>query len=117
MGWLDAVATKYGCMIQGATAVALTNLDVLGYLDEIPICVEYRVLGESTAQFPVTAKLEHAEPVFEKLPGWKSDISHARTFKDLPQNAQNYVLYIEKLIGVPIKWISIGPNREQMIER
>jgi adenylosuccinate synthase len=117
MGWLDAVATKYGCMIQGATGVALTNLDVLGYLDEIPICVEYRVLGESTAQFPVTAKLEHAEPVFEKLPGWKSDISHARTFKDLPQNAQNYVLYIEKLIGVPIKWISIGPNREQMIER
>ncbi|MDF2959523.1 MAG: adenylosuccinate synthase [Paenibacillus sp.] len=117
MGWFDAVATRYGCTLQGATEVALTNLDVLGYLDEIPVCTAYRVDGEITDRFPVTAELYRAEPVMEKLPGWKTDISHARKFSDLPLNAQSYVLHVEQWNGKPVRWISIGPKREQMIER
>ncbi|MDP5277039.1 adenylosuccinate synthase [Chengkuizengella axinellae] len=117
MGWFDGVATKYGCMLQGATEIALTNLDVLGYLDEIPICTAYQVDGESTTHFPVSAKLDQAKPVFDKLPGWKEDITGVRTFKELPKHAQNYILYIEKIIDVPVKWISVGPKRDQIIER
>ncbi|WP_199616274.1 adenylosuccinate synthase [Paenibacillus alkalitolerans] len=117
MGWFDAVATRYGCIVQGATEAALTNLDVLGYLDEIPVCTAYRTDGETTTHFPVTARLEHAMPVLEKLPGWRSDISGIRKFDELPVNAQHYVLRIEKLIDVPIRWVSVGPKREQIIER
>ncbi|MCR8629818.1 adenylosuccinate synthase [Paenibacillus radicis (ex Xue et al. 2023)] len=117
MGWFDAVATGYGCMLQGTTEIALTNLDVLGYLDEIPVCTAYRIDGEITDRFPVTSELYRCEPVLELLPGWKTDISNVRQFSDLPVNAQNYVLHIEKWIGKPVRWVSIGPKREQMIER
>ncbi|TDF97478.1 adenylosuccinate synthase [Paenibacillus piri] len=117
IGWLDAVATRYGCMLQGTTEVALTNLDVLGYLDEIPVCTAYRIDGKLTDRFPVTAELYRAEPVYDRLPGWKSDISHIRSFAELPANAREYVLRLEQWIGQPIRLISIGPKREQMIER
>ncbi len=117
MGWFDAVATRYGCRVQGATEVALTNLDVLGYLDEIPLCVAYDLKGERTEAFPVSAKLDPATPVYETHPGWRSDITAIRHFEDLPTNAQRYVLRVEELIETPVKWVSIGPRRDAMIER
>jgi len=117
VGWFDAVATRYGCRAQGATEIALTVLDVSEYLDEIPICVAYEVDGEITEDFPNPVQLDRAKPLFEKLAGWKCDISDVRAFDDLPQNAQAYVLRIEKLLGVPIKWVSVGPRREAMIVR
>ena len=117
VGWFDAVATRYGCRVQSATEVALTLLDVLGYLDEIPICVAYDLDGEIVEDFPNPARLDRAKPVFDKLPGWGCDVSEVRTFRDLPPNAQTYVLRVEELIGVPIKWISVGPRREAMIVR
>lgn len=117
VGWFDAVATRYGCRIQGATEVALSLLDVLGYLDEIPICVAYEVDGEITAEFPEPARLERAKPVYERFPGWKCDISGVRAFDKLPKNAQAYVLSVEELLRVPIKWISVGPKRAAMIAR
>jgi len=117
MGWFDAVASRYGCRVQGATEVALTILDALGYLDEIPLCVAYDVDGDIVTDFPNPMMLDRAKPVFEKLPGWRCDVSKIRTFQDLPQNAQAYVLRIEELLGVPIKWISVGPEREAMIVR
>jgi len=117
MGWFDAVASRYGCAVQGATEAALTNLDVLGYLDEIPICTAYDVDGKRTEQFPVSAKLDGAKPVLESMPGWKSDISQARSFDELPEAAKQYVLRLEACIGVPIRYISVGPKREQMMER
>jgi adenylosuccinate synthase len=117
MGWFDAVATRYGCMLQGATEAALTNLDVLGFLDKIPVCSAYEIDGKTTKQFPVSARISLAKPVLEEMPGWKEDISHIRKFEELPRLAQNYVLHIERMIGVPIRWISVGPNREELIER
>lgn len=117
MGWFDAVATRYGCRIQGATAVALTLLDVLGYLDTLPICVGYEIDGAVTTNFPTTAKLERAKPVFEYLPGWRSDIRGVRSYDDLPVNAQAYLSRIEELIGVPVRWVSVGPQREALFER
>jgi adenylosuccinate synthase len=117
MGWFDAVATRYGCLVQGATEVALTNLDVLGYLEEIPICTAYRVGGEVAGRFPVTARLEQAKPVYETMAGWKTDISGARSYGELPESARNYVERVEKLIEAPIRWVSIGPRREQLIAR
>jgi adenylosuccinate synthase len=117
VGWFDAVATRYGCRVQSATEVALTLLDVLGYLEEIPICVAYDLDGETTEDFPNPARLERAKPVFDNLPGWRCDISGIRAFQDLPLNAQAYVLRVEGLIGVPIKWVSVGPRREAMIVR
>ncbi|UUZ84077.1 adenylosuccinate synthase [Paenibacillus sp. P26] len=117
MGWFDAVATRYGRRLQGATEVALTNLDVLGYLDEIPICTAYRIGSETTVQFPVSAVLDQAKPVLEGLPGWKQDISGIRSFEELPPQARAYVLRLEELIGVPVRWISVGPRREQIIDR
>lgn len=118
VGWFDAVATRYGCRVQGATEVALTNLDVLGYLDEIPVCVGYELEdGTVTEQFPVSAKLDHAKPILKSLPGWKSDISGARSFDELPEAAQQYVLFIELLIRVKIAYVSVGPKREQLITR
>ena len=115
MGWFDAVATRYGCRMQGATAVALTVLDVLGYLDEIPVCTAYEIDGEKTHRFPVPALLDRATPVLEMMPGWQRDISSVRRFSDLPTNAQNYVKQIEDWLEVPVKWVSVGPRREDII--
>ncbi|HEY33121.1 MAG TPA: adenylosuccinate synthase [Dehalococcoidia bacterium] len=117
VGWFDAVATRYGCRVQGATEVALTVLDALGYLDEIPICVAYEINGKTVSEFPNPAELEGALPVFEVLSGWREDISGARHFDDLPANAKVYVLRIEELIGVPVKFVSVGSDRQAMIVR
>jgi adenylosuccinate synthase len=117
MGWFDAIATAYGCRVQGATEVALSLLDVLGYLDEIPVCVAYEVEGERVTTFPVPALVEKARPVYELLPGWMGDISTVRRFEELPQAAQAYVHRLEELIGVPIRWISVSAHRDAMIER
>ena len=115
MGWFDCVATKYGCRLQGATDVAFTVLDALGYLDEIPVCVGYEIDGEVTTDFPVTYKLEKAKPVLKKLPGWKCDIRGIRKFEDLPENCRKYVEFIEEQIGFPITMVSNGPGREDII--
>ena len=117
MGWFDAVASKYGCRIQGTTDVAFTVLDVLGYLDEIPVCVGYEIDGEVTTEFPATTKLEKAKPVLEVLPGWNCDIRGIRNYGDLPENCRNYVEFVEKHIGFPITMISNGPGRDDIIYR
>ena len=113
VGWFDAVATRYGCRIQGATEVAFTVLDVLGYLDEIPVCIGYEIDGEVTRDFPTTAKLEKAKPVFTKLPGWKTDIRGINA--DLPENCRKYIEFVEKEIEVPITMVSNGPGRDDII--
>lgn len=117
MGWFDCVASKYGCRLQGTTDVAFTVLDVLGYLDEIPVCVGYEVDGEVTTEFPVTCKLEKAKPVLQKMPGWKCDIRGIRRYEDLPENCRRYVEFIEDQIGYPITMVSNGPGREDIIYR
>ena len=117
MGWFDCVATKYGCRLQGATDVAFTVLDALGYLDEIPVCVGYEIDGEVTTDFPVTYKLEKAKPVLKKLHGWKCDIRGIRNFDELPENCRKYVEFIEEQIGFPITMVSNGPGREDIIYR
>ena len=117
MGWFDCVASKYGCRLQGATDVAFTVLDVLGYLDEIPVCVGYEIDGEVTTDFPTTAKLEKAKPVIKKLPGWKCDIRGIRKFEDLPENCRKYVEFVEEQIGFPITMVSNGPGRTDIIYR
>mgnify|MGYP000659489980 FL=1 len=117
MGWFDAVATRYGCRAQGATKVALTVLDALGYLDELKICVGYEINGEVTKEFPVNAQLEIAKPVYITLPGWKTDIRGIKNFDDLPENCKKYVLTIEKEIGVHIGVVTNGPKREEFILR
>ncbi len=115
MGWFDAVATRYGCMVQGATEAAITLLDVLSYLDQIPVCTAYEINGKRIDNFPVTNLLAGAKPIYTVLPGWKCDISGIKDFRDLPIAAKNYVLFIEKQLGVPIKWISNGPRRDNII--
>ena len=117
MGWFDAVASKYGCRMQGTTDVAFTVLDVLGYLDEIPVCVGYEIDGEVTTDFPVTWKLEKAKPVYEVLPGWKTDIRGIRKYEDLPENCRKYIEFVEEKIGFPITMISNGPGRNDIIYR
>lgn len=117
MGWFDAVASRYGCRIQGATEVAFTVVDVLGYLDEIPVCVGYEIDGKVTKDFPTTVKLEKAKPVLTTLPGWKCDIRGIRKYADLPENCRNYIEFIEKEIGVPITMVSNGPGREDIVMR
>lgn len=117
VGWFDAVASRYGCRIQGATEVALTVLDVLGYLDEIPICVGYEIDGEVVKDFPVTYKLEKAKPVLKKLPGWKCDIRGIKKYEDLPENCRKYVEFVENEIGYPITMVSNGPGRDDIIYR
>lgn len=117
MGWFDCVATKYGCRLQGATDVAFTVLDALGYLEEIPVCVGYEIDGEVTTDFPVTYKLEKAKTVLKKLPGWKCDIRGIKKFEDLPENCRKYVEFIEEQIGFPITMVSNGPGREDIIYR
>ena len=117
VGWFDAVATQYGCMIQGATQAALTCLDVLGYLDEIPVCTGYEIDGIVTNSFPTTPSLLRAKPVFTKLPGWNCDIRGCTNYAALPANAQAYVDFLEAQIGVPITMVSTGPKREEMAYR
>ncbi len=117
MGWFDCVASKYGCRIQGTTDVAFTVLDVLGYLDEIPVCTAYEIDGEITTDFPTTAKLEKAKPVIETLPGWKCDIRGIKKYEDLPENCRKYVEFVEEKIGFPITMVSNGPGREDIIYR
>ncbi len=117
MGWFDCVASKYGCRLQGTTDVAFTVLDVLGYLDEIPVCVGYEIDGEVTKEFPVTHLLERANPVLKVLPGWKCDIRGIRSYEELPQNCRNYIEFIEKEIEYPITMISNGPGRDDIIYR
>lgn len=117
VGWFDAVATKYGCMVQGATQVALTCLDVLGYLDEIKVCVGYEIDGQVTDRFPTTPSLMRAKPVFETLPGWKSDVRGITDFEALPEQAKNYVKFLESHIGVPITIVSTGPKRHEIALR
>ena len=115
MGWFDAVASRYGVRMQGATQVSLTVLDVLGYLDELPICVGYEIDGEITRDFPVTAELKKAKPVYEKLPGWKCEIKGIRKYEELPENCRKYIEFIEKELGVPVTMVSNGPGREDII--
>jgi adenylosuccinate synthase len=117
MGWFDCVASKYGCRIQGTTDVAFTVLDVLGYLDEIPVCVGYDINGEVTTDFPTTSKLKIAKPVYEVLPGWKSDIRGIKKYEELPENCRKYIEFVEKHIGFPITMISNGPGRNDIIYR
>ena len=117
MGWFDVVASKYGCRMQGTTDVAFTVLDVLGYLDEIPVCVAYDIDGEITTEFPPTYLLERAKPVIEKLPGWKCDIRGIKKYEDLPENCRKYIEFVEEKIGYPITLISNGPGREDIIYR
>lgn len=117
MGWFDCVASKYGCRLQGTTDVAFTVLDVLGYLDEIPVCIGYEIDGKVTTEFPVTHLLEKARPVYEMLPGWKCDIRGIRNYDELPENCRNYVEFIEKQIGFPITMVSNGPGRDDIIFR
>lgn len=117
VGWFDGVATKYGCMVQGATEIALTVLDALGYLKEIPICVAYQIGATTTTIFPNTIECYKAKPILKVMPGWNCNIRGIREFADLPIEAQNYVDEIERLIGYPITIISNGPNREDIIHR
>ena len=117
VGSFDVVATRYGVKKQGATAVALTKLDVLSYMEQIPVCTKYLIKGSKTDKFPFPSLLDQAQPVTEYLPGWGCDISGIRRFEDLPQAAQDYVLYIEKAIGCYIKYVSVGPERESIIIR
>jgi adenylosuccinate synthase len=117
MGWFDAVASRYGCRMQGATEVALTVLDVLGYLDTLPVCVGYEIDGVVTKDFPTTVKLAKAKPVYEYLPGWKADIRGIKEYKDLPENCRKYIEFIEKELEVPITMVSNGPGRNDIIRR
>ena len=117
MGWFDCVASKYGCRIQGATDVAFTVLDVLGYLDEIPVCVGYEIDGQVTTDFPTTHNLSKAKPVYEVLPGWKCDIRGIKKYEDLPEYCRKYIEFVEKHIECPITMVSNGPGRDDIIYR
>ena len=117
VGWFDAVASRYGCRIQGATEAVLTVLDVLGYLDEIPICTGYEIDGKVTRDFPVTCRLEKAKPVFQTMPGWKCDIRGIREYDKLPAACRAYIEAIEKELGVPVTMVSNGPGRDEIIYR
>ncbi len=115
VGALDIVATRYGVEVQGATEIALTKLDVLSYMKKIPVCTHYRVNGELTDEFPFPTALKYAEPIIEYFDGWQRDISGIRKFEELPEAAQRYVQYIEKSIGCPITYVSVGPERDSII--
>ncbi|MDD3205930.1 MAG: adenylosuccinate synthase [Lachnospiraceae bacterium] len=117
MGWFDCVASKYGCRLQGTTDVAFTVLDVLGYLEEIPVCTGYEVNGEVTTEFPTTGLLEVAKPVLQTLPGWKEEIRGIKRYEDLPENCRKYVEFVEEQIGYPITMVSNGPGRDDIIYR
>ena len=117
VGPVDLVATRYGVEVQAATEIALTKLDVLSYMDEIPVCVRYELDGEETDKFPFPAALSACKPVIETVKGWKTDISGIRKWEDLPEEAKSYVQLIERSIRCPIKWVSVGPERESIIVR
>ena len=117
MGWLDLVATRYGCRVQGATSIAFTVLDTLGYLDEIKVCTAYEIDGKITEDFPAPYKLKNAKPVYTTLPGWKCDISKIKNYEDLPEECKKYIEFAEKYIGVPINIVSNGPSRDNIIYR
>ena len=117
VGPLDIVATRYGCKAQGTTNVAFTKLDVLSYMDKIPVCTKYKINGELTDDFPFATILSKAEPVIEYVDGWKEDISKVRKFEDLPKACQEYVLYVEKQIGTHIGYVSVGAERDAIIIR
>ena len=117
VGPIDIVATRYGVEVQAATEIALTKLDVLSYMDKIPVCTQYILDGETTDEFPFPSALRKAEPQIEYFEGWKCDISKIRTWNDLPKAAKDYVIYIEKAIGCPIKYVSVGPERDSIIIR
>ena len=117
MGWFDCVASKYGCRLQGTTDVAFTVVDVLGYLDEIPVCTGYEIDGKVTTEFPVTNQLEKAKPVLEVLPGWKCDIRGIKKYEDLPENCRKYIEFVEEHIVYPITMVSNGPGRDDIIYR
>ncbi len=118
VGWFDAVATRYGIMVQGATQVVLTNLDVLGYLDEIPVCVAYETAsGEQITDFPATPVLMKCKPVYMTLPGWKCDIRGIKDYDALPENCKKYVDFVEEACGVPVTIVSNGPRREETLQR
>ena len=117
VGWFDAVATRYGCMVQGATEAVLTNLDVLSYLDEIPVCTAYEVDGQIITDFPSTPALMRAKPVYTTLPGWKSDVRGVTEWEKLPENCRKYIEFVEKELEVPIRMVSTGPKRSEMLYR
>lgn len=117
VGPLDIVATRYGAMMQGADVIALTKLDILSYMERIPVCVQYEVDGAPTDEFVFPAQLAGAKPLYEELPGWRKDIGHVRRFEDLPPEARAYVEYVERKIGRPIKYVSVGPDRDAIILR
>ena len=117
VGWYDCVASKYGCRLQGTTDGAFTVLDVLGYLDEIPVCVGYEIDGQVTTEFPVTHLLDKAKPVYEVLPGWKEDIRGITEYDKLPENCRKYIEFIEKELEVPVTMVSNGPGRHEIIYR
>ena len=117
MGPLDLVATRYGVLVQGATKIALTKLDVLSYMEKIPVCVRYRVDGQETDRFPFPTVLDRAEPVYEWFEGWGCDISGARHWDELPAAARAYVRAIEDAVGCFIPYVSVGPERESIIIR
>ena len=116
VGGFDVPASKYGVLVQGASELALTKLDMLSYLDKIPDCVAYDIDGVKTDKFPSGPELDAAKPVYEYLPGWKCDISKARSFEELPKEAQDYVLFIEKAVGSKIKYVSVGAGRDEYFE-
>ena len=117
VGPIDIVATRYGCRIQGATEVALTKLDILSYMDEIPVCTQYALDGQVTDDFPFPAVIGRAKPVIKTMPGWKCDISGVRKYEDLPAEARNYIEFIEKSIGCRISYVSVGASRDEIIYR
>lgn len=117
MGWFDAVASRYGCRIQGATEVALTVLDVLGYLDELPVCTGYEIDGKVTKDFPTTVELNKAKPLYTTLPGWNCEIRGIKNYEDLPENCRKYIEFIEKEIETPVTMVSNGPGRDEIIYR
>ncbi len=117
MGWLDLVATRYGCRVQGTTKIAFTVLDVLGYLDEIPVCVGYELDGEQIDYFPSTTKLKRCKPILKNMPGWKCDISNIKNYDDLPENCKKYIEFAEEQIGIPIGIVSNGASRDNIIYR
>lgn len=117
VGWFDAVATRYGCMVQGATEAVLTNLDVLGYLDEIPVCTGYEVDDRIIRDFPATPTLNRCKPVYTVLPGWKQDVRGVTEWDKLPENCRKYIEFVEKELEVPIHMVSTGPKRSEMLYR
>ena len=117
VGWFDAVATRYGCLVQGATECVLTNLDVLGYLDEIPVCTGYEVDGQIITDFPSTPALMRAKPVYTVLPGWKTDVRGVTEWDQLPENCRRYIEFIEKELEVPIRMLSTRPKRSEILYR